>query len=114
MKRCCHCTKQASLSAVGYFPSFPSFSVGHCTRTDSYSLLFLEFSPCERGEEGGEKSIMDRPCARAQGDAVGARLPYGCLLSGHLGIGGHVKFAVRTETLRGFQEAQGAHRIDDL
>ncbi|GBP18138.1 hypothetical protein EVAR_12919_1 [Eumeta japonica] len=25
-------------------------------------------------------------------DVVGARLPYGCLLGGHLGIGGHVMF----------------------
>ncbi|GBP07949.1 hypothetical protein EVAR_78093_1 [Eumeta japonica] len=41
---------------------------------------------------------MGRPCARAHGDAVGAWLPYGCLLSEHLGIGGHEKFTARTET----------------
>ncbi|GBP24963.1 hypothetical protein EVAR_12630_1 [Eumeta japonica] len=43
-------------------------------------------SPCERDGEGGEKPIIGRPCARAQR---------------HLGIGGHVKFAVRTENFKG-------------
>ncbi|GBP05482.1 hypothetical protein EVAR_2998_1 [Eumeta japonica] len=33
-----------------------------------------------------------------------------CLLVRYLGIGGHVKFTVRTETSRGHREARGAHR----
>ncbi|GBP43661.1 hypothetical protein EVAR_30495_1 [Eumeta japonica] len=37
---------------------------------------------------------------------------YGCLFSKHLGIGGHAKFAVRTETSgRGHREALGAQQI---
>ncbi|GBP47640.1 hypothetical protein EVAR_40036_1 [Eumeta japonica] len=40
--------------------------------------------------------------------------PMGVLLIRHLGTGDHVKFAVRTETSRGFRETLGAHRIDDL
>ncbi|GBP82901.1 hypothetical protein EVAR_66577_1 [Eumeta japonica] len=35
VKRRRRCTKQASLSAVGCFPSTSGFSVGPCTRTDS-------------------------------------------------------------------------------
>ncbi|GBP09677.1 hypothetical protein EVAR_76647_1 [Eumeta japonica] len=36
-------------------------------------------------------------------------------LSRHLGVGGHVKFIVWTDTSEeGFRETRGAHRIDDL
>ncbi|GBP54326.1 hypothetical protein EVAR_38560_1 [Eumeta japonica] len=40
-------------------------------------------------------------------DAVGARLPYGCPLSRHLGIGGHMKFTELTETSEGGSVRRG-------
>ncbi|GBP83895.1 hypothetical protein EVAR_36543_1 [Eumeta japonica] len=128
MKRRRHCTKQASLSAMGCFPSSPGFSVGRCTRTDPECLFFYT-SPRAKGMGKKEKNPLRAVrapghtgydsfvCKRGHFGIVmpSARdCPMGVFFIRHLGIGGHVKFAVRIETSRGVREARGAHQIDDV
>ncbi|GBP22471.1 hypothetical protein EVAR_78647_1 [Eumeta japonica] len=49
---------------------------------------------CDGESKRYDTSSKTRPFRHS--DAVSVSLPYGCLLSEHLGIGGHVKFTVRT------------------
>ncbi|GBP60103.1 hypothetical protein EVAR_31364_1 [Eumeta japonica] len=64
MKRRRRCTKQASLSALGCFPSSSGFSVGRCTRTDTFFRFFLCFSLRGRGI----KKLMYYPRTRVRGE----------------------------------------------
>ncbi|GBP64369.1 hypothetical protein EVAR_14938_1 [Eumeta japonica] len=112
MKSRRRCTKQASFSAVGRFPSSSDFSVGHCTRTDR-SFPFFVVLPMRKGWERRRKTHYGPSmCPGTRPFGMDMPLMRDCPMGPferHLGVEGHVKFTVRTGNFGRDSRRRGKH-----
>ncbi|GBP36291.1 Modular serine protease [Eumeta japonica] len=124
-------SEYGSLRCVGkMMDSVSMFRLIHCStsftnsgRSTTTTDAFFLSSPHAKGTGKEEKNPLwalramtpSSECCHSGMEMPSARdCPMGAF-SRHLGIEGHVKLVIRTESSgKGLREAQGAHRVDDL